>query len=268
MTFRPHQIALAAGTALTLAFVGAGRAEAFSFTTNYTLDDSLLGNDRSRGDILLESVTYGGQTFSAFSLVNAVDILQNDLWTGGNTGAGSADRGRFANDGIIQEALTADGAVAALGNLNLSSIVDGEDRGAFTLNLFFDRAAQDMLVWERGINSALSLQAIDQSGNLLGNSFTITKDRWENAGYRLGTTEIGNNIQNVGSWGISAADFGLGDGLIHGVQVSAQGTALYNGPDFKIVGTAAQSVPEPSLVLGFGTLFLMGLAGRRRQNSL
>lgn len=268
MTFRPYQLALAAGTAVTLAFVGAGRAEAFGFTTNFTLDSSLTGDNRWRGDILLDSVTYDGQTFSDFSLVSTVDILQNDLWTGGNTGAASADRGRLANDGRIEEALTPEGAVENLGNLNLSSIIDGEDRGAFTMNLFFDRAARDVLVWERGMNSALSLQAIDQSGNLLGNLFTITQDLWENAGFRLGTTEIGNNVQNVGSWGITAADFGLENGLIHGVQVSAQRTAFYNGPDFKLVGTTAQAVPEPSLMLGFGALVIAGLAGRRRQNSL
>lgn len=268
MTFPSTQFAVAAGAVLGSLMAFAGSANAFSFTTNYTLDDALSGKDRWRGDILLDSVIYGGQIFSDFSLVNAVDIIHNDLWTGGNTGAASADRGKFANDGIIQERLTADGAVQALGNLNLSSIIDGEDRGAFTLNLFFDRAAQDILFWERGKNSALDVRAIDQAGNLIGNLFTITQDHWDYAGYDLGTTEIGNNIQRVGSWGISAADLGLGNSVIHGVQVSARGDAFYNGPDFKVIGTAAQPVPEPSLMLGFGSLFLLGLSGRRRSSSI
>lgn len=264
MTLRSHQLALAAGTALALTVIGADRAAAFSFTTHYTLDPMLSGNDAWRGDIWLDAVTYGGQTFNQFSLVNGANIVHNDQWTGGNTGAASADTGAFSTTGVIVEDPTADDIVTNLGNLNLSNIIDGEDRGSYTLDLMFDRAARDVLVWERGMNSSLTVQALGQNGSLLGNYFTITQALWENAGFRLGTTEIGNNIQNVGSWGISAADFGLGSELIYGVRVIAEGTALYNGPDFKLVGTAA--VPEPSLIFGFGALALMGLASRRRGN--
>lgn len=262
MTFRSHQLALAAGAALTLAMVGASRAEAFSFTTNYSLDGSLTGDDVWRGDILLNSVSYGGQTFSQFSLVNGATIVHNDKFTGGNTGAASADRGKFSNDGVIVEDPTAADIVTNLGNLNLSSIIDGEDTGSYTLDLNFDRAARDVLVWERGRNSSLTLQALGAGGTLLGSAFTITEDLWGAAGFSLGTTEIDPYIQTVGSRGISAADFGLGDGLIYGVRVTAAGS-LDNGPDFKVVGTA---VPEPSLVFGFGALALMGVASRRRRS--
>lgn len=262
MTFR-SQLALAAGTALALTAIGASRAEAFTFTTNYTIDGSLTGDDVWRGDLWLKSVAYGGETFNQFSLVDWADIVHNDQWTGGNTGAASADTGKFSTTGVIVEDPDDADIVTNLGNLNLSNIVDGEDKGSYTLDLMFDRAARDVLVWERGMNSDLTLQALGKNGSLLGNYFTITRDLWQDAGFRLGTTEIGNNIQNVGSWGISAADFGLGSSLIYGVRVIADGS-IDNGPDFKLVGTAA--VPEPSLIFGFGALALMGLASRRRGN--
>lgn len=263
MTFRSHQLAFAAGTALTLALVGAGRAEAFTFTTNFTTNPLLTGDNVWRGDIWLDSVAYGGQTFNQFSLVNWANILQNDQWTGGNTGGASADIGKFSTTGVIVEDPTANDVVKNLGNLNLSNIIDGEDKGSYTLDLKFDRAARDVLVWERGMNSDLTVQALDQSGNVTGSQFIITRDLWANAGFRLGTTEIGSNIQDVGSWGISAADFGLGSSLIYGVRVIANGK-IDNGPDFKLMGTAA--VPEPSLILGFGAVALMGVASRRRSN--
>lgn len=231
-----------------------GSAEAFSFTTNYSLDSNLSGDDQWRGDILLDSVEYGGNTYSDFAFVNNVNILHNDQWTGGNTGAASADMGRYATIGRIEEDLSNEGAVEALGNNNLSSIIDGEDRGAFSMNIFFDKGFQDVLVWERGINSAMDIQAINADGDLIGNLFHISKSGWTDAGFRMGTTEIGNNIQRVGSRGISLADFGLTDiyDSIVGLRVSAEGTSTYNGPDWKIVGVAnpSTSTPEPFSIMG------------------
>ncbi len=266
MTFRSAPLALALGTAMTLSLGALHRAEAFSFTTDFSTNPSLTGDNRWRGDIWLNSVSYGSQTFNQFSLVNQVNIVQNDLWTGGNSGAASADRGRFSTVGTSEERLTTGGAVTALGNLNLSSIIDGEDRGSFTLDLMFNRAARDVLVWERGMNSALDVQALDANGNLVGNLITITQGMWKSAGFNLGTLEIGDGIQAVGSWGLSAADFGL-TGNIYGVRVGARGDAFYNGPDFKVVGTAAEAVPEPAALFGLGALALVGAASRRRQGN-
>lgn len=261
MTFRSPRIALAAGTAIALALVGASRAEAFTFTTNFTT--SLTGANAPRGDIWLNSVFYDGQTFDQFSLVTGANIVDNDLWTGGNSGAASADRGVRTTTGVSAENPTAANVVTNLGNLNLGNIVDGEDQGSYTLDLKFDQAARDVLVWERGMNSRMTLQALDQNNNLIGNQI-ITADLWQYAGFNLGTQEIGSTVQQVGSWGISAADFGLSNGRIYGVRVIADGT-IDNGPDFKVVGTKA--VPEPSLVFGFGALALMGAASRRRHSN-
>lgn len=254
---------LIAGLAVTAT---AGIAEAFTFKTNYSLDSTLSGNNQWRGDILLNSVEYGGNTYSDFALVNSVNILQNDNWTGGNSGAASADQGKFVTNGLSQERLTNAGAVTALGNNNLGSIIDGEDRGAFSMNLFFDKGVQDILVWERGLNSAMDIQAIDVSGNAIGNLLHLAQGNFANAGYRLGTKEIGNNIQSVGSVGVTLAQLGVTDSAIFGLRVSAKKS--YNGPDWKIVGVAAEkpttNTPEPFSMIG-GAIALGGAALMKRR---
>ncbi|MEA5420115.1 exosortase-dependent surface protein XDP2 [Spirulina sp. CCNP1310] len=244
----------------------AGMAEAFTFKTNYTVNNSLSGDNQWRGDILLNSVEYGGNTYSDFAFVNSVNILQNDNWTSGNTGAASADKGKFATMGLSQERLTNAGAVTALGNNNLSSIIDTEDKGAFSMNIFFNQGVRDILIWERGINSAMDIQAIDASGNAIGNLLNLTKSNFSNAGYRLGTLEIGNSIQNVGSVGVTLAQLGVTDNTIAGLRVSAKSS--YNGPDWKIVGVAAEkpttNTPEPFSMIG-GAIALGGAALMKRR---
>jgi hypothetical protein len=227
----------------------ASSAQAFSFTTNYTAQFS--GSNAAKGNILLNSVEFGGTTVNNFGLVNRVNILHNDLWTGGNTGAASADRGDLAT-GLSQEQLTNDGAVQALGNTNLNNIIDGEDRGAFSMNVWFNQRVDNLFFWERGLNSAMNIQAIDKYGNSIGNLLTLDSRRWNDAGFAIDTLEI-SGAQRVGSLGVSLADLGLSS-AIAGVRVSALGTSFFNGPDWKVVGSA--SIPEPGMVIG-----LMAIAG-------
>lgn len=236
-------------------------AQAFSFTTNYTAD--LLGSNAAKGNIWLNSVTFGETTVSNFGLVNQVNILKNDVWSGGNTGAASADKGDLA-DGLVQELLTPEGAVKALGNTNLNNIIDGEDRGAFSMNVWFDKAVDNLFFWERGRNSAMEIQAIDKLGNSIGNLLTIDSRNWNDAGFKIDTMEIGS-AQTVGSLGVSLADLGLSS-AIAGVRVSAQGTSFFNGPDWKVVGSAA-SVPEPGMVMGLGAIASGLLVSNRRKKA-
>lgn len=234
-------------------------AQAFSFSTNYTAE--LLGSKASKGNIRLNSVTFGGTTVSNFGLVNRANILYNDLWTGGNTGAGSADRGDLAN-GLSLELLTDPGAVMALGNTNLNNIIDVEDRGAFSMNVWFDKAVDNLFFWERGRNSAMKIQAIDKLGNSIGNLLTIDSRNWNDAGFGIDTVEI-SGTQRVGSRGVSLADLGLSS-AIAGVRVSGEGTSLFNGPDWKVVGSAA-AVPEPGMVMGLGAIASGLLVSSRRK---
>lgn len=227
-------------------------AQAFSFSTNFT------GND-PKGDIWLNSVSFGGKTVTDFALVNAASIVSNPAYTGGNTGAASADKGDLTTTGVKKEGPTAADIVTNLGNKNLNNIIDGEDSGAFKINLKFDRAVSNLFFWERGMNSDLNVQALDAGGNLVGNLFKISRNLWTGAGYSIDTTEIGG-AQRVGSYGLSLADLGVG-GPIAGIQVSA--LSSFNGPDFKVAGEAA-AVPEPATMAGLA-LAGSGLAWARRR---
>jgi len=241
---------------LTAGCMASGNAaQAFSFTTNLT-----PGSAAPTGDIFLDSVRLNdGTTIRNFSVVQTANILQNDSYTGGNTGAASSDRGDTAS-GVKAELATNTSVAASLGNLNLNNIIDGEDQGSFKINLSFEKAVSNLFFWERGMNSKLGVQAIDSAGNLIGRFLELNSSTWQYAGYSIDTTEI-SGAQRVGSLGVSLADLGV-TGPINGIQVSAN--ASYNGPDFKVVGGAAEAVPEPTTMAGLA-LAGAGLATARRR---
>jgi len=241
---------------LTAGFmVSTSSAQAFSFTTNLA-----PGSAAPRGDIFLDSVKLNdGSVIKNFSTVQRANILQNDSYTGGNTGAASSDRGDNAS-GVKAELATNTSVAASLGNLNLNNIIDGEDQGSFKINLSFEKAVSNLFFWERGMNSKLGVQAIDAAGNLIGRFMELNSSTWQYAGYNIDTTEIGGE-QRVGSLGVSLADLGVA-GPISGIQVSAN--ASYNGPDFKVIGGSAEAVPEPTTMAGLA-LGGAGLAAARRR---
>lgn len=251
--------------ATTIGFLAGGLvlsgapAQAFSFTTNFSATYNNQGKLDSTRDITLNSVTLNnGTKIDQFSLVKSAQIVHNDVWNGGNSGAASSDKGDNAS-GQKRELATDSSVAASLGNRNLNNIIDGEDKGTFKINLFFEQAVSNLFFWERGKNSDLSIQAIDGAGNLLGNLFRINRRTWQSAGYSLNTTEIGGT-QAVGSWGLNLNDLGV-SGAIAGIQVSAD--ASHNGPDFKVAGSAA-AVPEPTTMAGLA-LAGAGLAAARRR---
>jgi hypothetical protein len=235
-------------------------AQAFSFQTNYTA--ALSGSNAAKGDIMLNSVTLGsGKVINNFTLVNSVNILSNDIYTGGDSGAASADIGDRATTGIRQEELTDAGAKTVLNNLNLNNIIDTEDKGKFILDLNFANAVDNIFIWERGMNSRLDIQALDKQGNVIGNKVALSNSKnWDYAGYNIDTQEIGA-AQKVGSIGVSLSDLGLTNSYVHALRVSSQ--SGYNGPDFKVMGSVAD-VPEPSSLLGLGAVAVGALATRRR----
>ena len=252
-------VGLIAGGAIALS---APAAQAFSFQTNYT--STLSGPNASKGDILLDSVTLeDGKTISDFTLVNSASIVSNDIYTGGNSGAASADIGDLATTGLRQEALTNEGAKAVMNNLNLNNIIDTEDKGNFILDLQFEQAVDNIFLWERGMNSRLDIQALDANGNEIGNLMNLASSKtWDDAGFDINTAEIGR-AQNVGSIGVSLMDLGIEDGYISALRVTSKGKA-YNGPDFKVLGSVAE-VPEPSALLGLGAVVAGMLASKRKK---
>ncbi|MGB0564550.1 MAG: exosortase-dependent surface protein XDP2, partial [Spirulinaceae cyanobacterium] len=193
---------------------GASAAQAFDFKTNYTA--ALEGSNKWKGDLTLDSVEFGGQTYTDFAFAQRTKIVSNDVWGGGNSGAASADMGDLVDiagleNRSFREAGSAEALTLALGNNNLNSIVDTEDKGNFAIDVLFDTAVDNVLVWERGRNSALDVQAIGKDGNVVGNLLALGKSNkggWSNAGFSLNTKEIGGT-QKVASIGVSLADLGL-----------------------------------------------------------
>ncbi|NJL86434.1 MAG: PEP-CTERM sorting domain-containing protein [Leptolyngbyaceae cyanobacterium SM1_1_3] len=239
----------------------AGTAQAFSFTSE-------VEGSSAKGDIFLKAVILNtGERVAVedLSFVMGAEIVSNDEFKGGNTGAASADKGDEATTGIAQEDAAAADIVTNLSTANLNNIVDTEDEGNFQIDLDFAKVIDNLLIWERGKNSDLGVQAVDNSGNLIGNFFKVTRSDWTDAGFSIDTTEIGS-AQAVGSFGLNlVADLGV-SGPVSKIRFSSE--SGFNGPDWKFVGTAAeresQSVPEPGLAVGLGLLGGLMLTKRTR----
>lgn len=261
----------------TVLFVS-NSAQAASFTTNFTQENG------ATGDVFLDSITQNDRTINRFSFVESAEIIQNDEYTGGDTGAASTDRGDDIDDLTTTENLTADNEdeiANFLGNNNLNNIIDTEDDGTFEMNLFFDSVIRadntgldSLFFWERGMNSDLQVQAIDDTGNIIGNAIKLLrfKDRdrsntlrQESAGFQIDTTEI-DGAQKVGSWGVSLEQLGVS--RLSGIRVYANED--FNGPDFKVIarrsGTdfARASVPEPGTIIGLGSVAALAFVRRRK----
>ncbi|MEM0979510.1 MAG: exosortase-dependent surface protein XDP2 [Cyanobacteria bacterium P01_H01_bin.58] len=259
----PFKIVTAAGATvgcLLLSSTHVGAAT-FSFVTNTSI------NNAPTGDVLLDSVTYDGDTISDFVFVDDVTIVENDAFVGPDTGAASTDKG----DDVTTPGATAEEdptAAQILGNLannNLNSIVDTEEEGSFILDLDFGQVVDTLFLWERGGNSILGLQALDIDGNLLGSAVTVDSSAWDAAGFSIDTTEI-EGVQPVVSLGIDAPGFFSTDDEIAGVRVFSE--SVFNGPDWKIVASGdIASIPEPAAVLGLAAFAGAFYANRGRRQT-
>lgn len=238
--------AMTVGTAASCLLVAASSANAFSFTTNY--DYAPTPND-----IYLESVEIGGLVISNFALVDNVLSLDNPEYVSGNDGAASSDMQDGGTQGLVEEDPTAYQIQQSLGNRYLSSIVDGEDKGIFEMELEFSSSFNTLLFWERGLNSDLGVRIGTEE-------YIIDRSYFEYADYSLNTHEI-NNTQKVGSYGLKLSDLGI-SGQYNG-PVTLFTKHGFNGPDFKVVGA---SVPEPATVLGLTAIAGALVASRRRKS--
>ena len=247
MVFKTSKTLTAAGvtTAVLLSLTGNANAQSFGFE----FETEYLLNDAPTGDILLESVKIGDDIINEFSFVSGVSIVENDPFLGGNTGAASADRGDTATTGVAVEDSTDADLLANLSTNNLNNIIDTEDSGNFSIDLTFGKAFDNLLIWERGKNSDLGIQAVDNQGNLVGERLVVGRDMWFDTGYAIDTTEIGS-AQQVGAIGINIfEDLGIESGNVQTVRFFSE--SEFNGPDWKFVATdATRSVPEPAFLLG------------------
>ncbi|MEM7712381.1 MAG: exosortase-dependent surface protein XDP2 [Cyanobacteria bacterium P01_A01_bin.68] len=247
-------------------------AQAASFTSNVTQ------NNGTKGDVLLNSITQNGKTFSNFSYVESVNSFSNTNYTGGNSGAASTDKGDLVKGLKTNEDPTKGEIANFLGDNNLNRIIDGEGR-TFSMDLKFDSLiAKDktgldsLFFWERGMNSDLTIQGLDDEGNLIGNVMRLNRkskkgSTQEDAGFKINTMEIGG-AQQVGSWGVSLADLGVNN--LRGVRLSADRS--HGGPDFKVIArkssgrnfAQAAKVPEPGTIIGLGSVAALAFMRRRK----
>ncbi|MEM9768372.1 MAG: exosortase-dependent surface protein XDP2 [Cyanobacteria bacterium P01_D01_bin.71] len=260
MNFSYSKIAVAAGLATGALFSSFATGNAFAF--GFEFQGTYSQNDAPTGDILLESVTIGEDIIEDFSFVTSATIVNNDAFSGGNSGAASADTGDNATGGVRQEDAEAEDVVANLATNNLNHIVDTEDTGSFEIDLNFGKSLDNLLIWERGMNSDLGIQAVDAAGNLIGNRLVVTRDMWYDAGFAIDTSEI-DGAQDVGAIGINIfSDLGIENGAVETIRFFSESS--FNGPDWKFVGTdAARDVPEPALLMSLG-LFGGALALQKR----
>ncbi|WP_414576018.1 exosortase-dependent surface protein XDP2 [Anabaena sp. CCY 9402-a] len=274
-----QNILTSAVVALSAALAMSSTAKAASFITNFTPNPA-----NPQEDIFLTSIEQGGETLLPFTnllLINDARINFNTPKTLVlNSGAASTDRGELATNPLgfaPNEDPTAAEIAAYLGNYNLNNIVDSEDTGEFDIDVFFEapvisdsRGLDSFFFYERGLNSDIQLQAIDTNGNLVGNSYTITRNLWTLTGYRIDTTEV-PGAQPVGSWGVSYADLGLGsDVVLSGLKLISE--TSFNGADFKVFATASFCcgpipIPEPTTIIGLGAVAGLTLVRRRQMKN-
>ncbi len=273
-------IGLTVGSVLFIA----NSAQAASFTSNVTQNNGV------KGDVFLDSIDQNGTNIGVndFIYVDRVNIGDNDVHNGGNTGAASTERGDNVT-GQRRENLQVGNAsdeqnvVDFMGNNNLNKIIDTEGGGEFTIDFFFgndiksnDLGLDSLFFWERGFekdnplegNSDLLIQAIDNDGNLLGDDFFLSRKDQQYAGFSIDTEEISSS-QQVGSWGVSFADLKLSENdTFAGVRVMSE--AGFNGPDYKIIAsngpTQAAKVPEPGTIIGLGSVAALAFFRRRKSN--
>ncbi len=243
-----HKTLLTVGMVASSVMMAASNAQAFTFTTNYS-------GTPPKGDVFLDSIQVGSKLISQFALVNKVENFTNDVWTGGNTGGASSDKGDEAS-GIAVENPTDSDIVASLGNLNLNNIVDTEDNGSFSMDVSFDKAFNSLLFWERGINSTIGVRI-----NGITKTITAADFAKGDTGLTIDTTEV-NSAQKVGSYGLKLSDFGI-TGQYTG-PVTLFSRSAFKGPDFKVVGA---TVPEPATVLGLTAVAGALVASRRRKSA-
>lgn len=262
------------GLTVSTVLFASNSAQAADFTSNITQENG------TKGDVILNSIEQDGRTINQneFSFVESVNSFSNTEYNGGNTGAASTDKGDLVGGLETSEDPTKGEIASFLGDNNLNRIIDGEGR-TFSMDLKFDslitgdlRSLDSLFFWERGMNSDLTIQAINEAGSLIGNVLRLDRKNKEgstqkDAGFKIDTMEIGG-AQKVGSWGVSLADLNVQS--LRGVRVSAD--RGHGGPDFKVIArksnlgpfAKAAKVPEPGTIIGLGSVAALAFIRRRK----
>ena len=224
------------------------------------------------------SNNFGGAEFLAFTdgrLTNNVgsygwnDAIARDV-NGNNNHSGNPDRADTATAFLGEAGKT--GTLREVfgefnGYKNMSYIIDGEDNGAWTLDLLFggnrifnadsDSRTVDLAIVERGGNSDLRIRGIRQDGSVTA-PVMMMRAQTGRTGWTLDTLEIGG-AQHVVGVGISL-DASWAN--LKGFRFEAANGM--NGPDLVAVGVGSSNiVPTPGSIALLAAAGL--IAGKRRR---
>ncbi|MBM4112653.1 MAG: hypothetical protein FJ253_04655 [Phycisphaerae bacterium] len=267
------------GTFLSLGAAASALAGTDFHAVSSSLTSSVLhGGDRELTALgfVTSSSVQNGSNFLHWADGSLTNNIGTYGWTAAmprdmgssNSVSGNADRadsatpfgGESSSTGTLSEVFGSFG-----GYKNMSWIIDGEDNGAWTLDLLLgagqmlnadaDSNTVELSILERGGNSDLRVRGIRSDG-----SFTSAIDMLRGAtgatGWTLDTIEIGGS-QSVKGVGIS-----LDASWQNLVGFRFEAANGMNGPDLVGVGVTNALVPSP------GALALLGaavLVGRRRR---
>jgi len=234
--------------------------EKFLFTTNFSYNPDIdltnvfnptyadIEKIKPFSDIRMDSVTYVGKTRHGMMFVTGANIINNNF--DDKTGADSTgfvrkpwwviNTGRGHNttfDPYVTQGPTSgeNGAtnadmVAAYANRNLTSINYNRERGSVDIpavfEISFPYATDTFFFWERGTDSHIHAEFLDENGIPVANS-DICWQELQPAGYSIYTDTgfnwpIGANPQKCGSIGVK----------LDGVSVKTLRILIYHPEDF------------------------------------
>jgi len=275
-----NRLTLAAAAVLALA--GAASASVIQHGVVAGSTSTVLhGGDRELTSMgfASSSTVFSGANFLNFSGGSLSNNIGTFGWNtpiprdmgGQNNNSGNPDRadsasvytGEAGHTGTLSEVFGS----FSTGYKNLSYIIDGEDNGAWSLDLLFapgltlsadsDNSTIELALVERGRNSDMLVYGLIAGGGVT-QSVLVPRANLAQAGWSLDTLEIGG-AQEVGAVGLS-----LDSSWTNLVGFRIVATSAFNGPDLVAVGTA-MPVPAP------GAAALAALGGlciaRRRRNA-
>ena len=222
----------------------------------YPADNDLAGQvNPYAGDVRLDGVVVEGTTYgpARIQLVSSANILIDDAVDaergGHNIAAGfgiGANLDPLVNEGV--GSTTPTGADIALnqGNYNLSSIVAiRENPGTASYEVTFGQPTDRLLLWERGNSGDVQVEALDDSGAVIGSLLVLdgandgdAKSTYTPTGIFV-TTYVQNGFLNQGQQLSSVGlklDVAAKTFRFTAIQQPEGEKAIrYNGPDLKIL---------------------------------
>lgn len=202
-------------------------------------------------DVFLESISFDRVVFPELVLVKNVKQLaplpnNNEL---------STDRWDLAGYTIINKENPNDkDIVNYLSNNNLNNIIDGEWWSEVKLDIEFSQSLSDntinsdavgeIMIFERGMNADISIQALDKLGwKEVGKKVFLNRKDLIYAGFDIDTIEIGG-AQKMGYWRVDLNSLWVSE--VKYVRISS--LPVNSGPDFKIVGLNTKKCQEKKLL--------------------